>query len=89
MRPQEHCNPDHTTSHAVNKSNIRILYAIEAALKHPFRHPDTKSAFTTELYLHDKFPLYVRKIPRFYTTLTHADRTIGELHLNLYGTKPA
>lgn len=88
MRPNIPYNPNQTSAFAVEKSTIRTLYAIAAARGFPLLHLNIKSAFTTEPYEHDR-PVYVRQMPRFNSQLTHTERSIGQLRLNIYDKKPA
>lgn len=88
MRPHEHFDPSATAAYAADKATVRLVLATAANQSQPLNHFDITSAFTHEEYKFAK-PVYIRQPRRFDGTLTHPDRPIGRLKLNLYGSKPA
>lgn len=77
MKPVKHYYPDATPAYAVEKLTVGIIYALEAARRHPLIHLDIKSAFTAEEYNHDK-QVYVKQIPRADMTMTHGQQQFRE-----------
>lgn len=83
MKPYIHFNPKQTASYIADKTTIRLLLSLKAALNFQVDHFDISSA-----YLHEKcryiLPVYVKQHPRFNSTLKHPGRG-GILIKNLYG----
>lgn len=82
MRPTVRYSLKQTAAYAIDKSIIRTLYDFDAIRRHPLLHIDTKSAFTTEIYAHNR-PFYVHKLSRFHSSSMYSNKPNGKLRLNL------